>query len=328
MKSKTYVMSGDFGKFNSKLIGRDIEASIEDLNRVIFRTNVHDLTEGSMDVEGNSFKVVYDNKEYIVGEIAQQNYIGSSKTNLIHKLSCYTAITKFLDPNTKGNIIKIVLACPISILKMQELKEEYKNYIKGDGEINITVDGNEYNFIIDEIMIKAEDSGIVYTNPELFEGKDVLIVGLGGLNQGLSLYRNKVCKIEDRHIEEAGDDELLKLIKDQIIIYNKGNIPSDDDARKALNENGIKKAGSIDPESTKFINQAKLNYFNKVMKNIKKYKIDIDKLDHVVFVGGTTQHIKDIITKDIKHAYIPNDSVWSTADGLYKVAAAKYINKK
>lgn len=60
------------------------------------------------------------------------------------------------------------------------------------------------------------------------------------------------------------------------------------------------------------------------MKNIKKYKINIDRLDKVVFVGGTTLHIKDIIGKELKHSFIPENCQWTTAEGGYKVAVKKY----
>lgn len=47
----------------------------------------------------------------------------------------------------------------------------------------------------------------------------------------------------------------------------------------------------------------------------------------VRFIGGTTQHIKEIIEKKLKHSYIPNKSQLTTVEGLYKVAFKKYSNK-
>ncbi len=53
----------------------------------------------------------------------------------------------------------MALACPLSVLLDAEAKEEYKNYIKGDGEIEITVNGKDYSFTIKDVIIKAEGSG-------------------------------------------------------------------------------------------------------------------------------------------------------------------------
>ena len=173
-------------------------------------------------------------------------------------------------------------------------------------------------------MIKAEGSGIVYLEPELFEGKNTLIVDLGGLNLGGSLYKNKVCKNEDRFIEECGHDRLVENVRYQLIDYRKGNNVTVDEAEKALSDGGLKKSGEIDMESVSYLRKAKENYYKEVMKHIKEHKIDIDLLDKVVFVGGTTQHIKEIISKEIRHAYVPVKSQWSTVEGLYKIAIKKY----
>ena len=324
MTTNEILASADIGKFDSKLIGRDASLTSDDIVRVDLRTNIYDLEDGFMEAEGASYEVKFNDKTYIVGEGAPKDYTGTSKTNMIHKVALYTGITKFLKPDTEGNKVNLVLACPISVLKIQEAKEEFKKFMKGDGEIEITVDGKNYKFTIEDITIKAEGSGVVYLYPEIFKGQDVLVIDLGGLNMGWGLYRNGSCKNEDRNIEECGTDELLKLVKEQASIYDRGNVFNDDDAMKALKDNGIKVAGSIDAKSVPFIEKAKTNYFNEVMKNIKKYKINIDRVDKVVFVGGTTLHIKDIIGREIKHSFIPENCQWTTAEGGYKVAVKKY----
>lgn len=321
---KRYVLSADIGKYETELVGRCLDADKEDIKKVAFRTKMYDLNDGYIDIEGNSHKTEFEGKEYIIGEQGQDKSYDTSKTNLLHKLACYTAITQFLEPNTTDNEINMVLACPLSVLQIQEAKEEYKNFIKGNGKIDITVDGKKYNFEIKEIMIKAEGSGIVYLDPQLFNEQTTLIVDLGGLNMGGSLYKNKVCKKEDRFIEECGTDRLVELVREQISIYRKGNLVDVETAEKALKDGGLKKAGALDPKSIEFILRAKENYFKEVMKYIKEHKIDVDILDRIVFVGGTTQHIKDIISKEINHSYIPSNSQWSTVEGLYKVAFKKY----
>ena len=60
------------------------------------------------------------------------------------------------------------------------------------------------------------------------------------------------------------------------------------------------------------------------MKIIKEHKVDVDQLDRVIFVGGTTEHIKENISKNLEHAYIPSNPQLSTVEGLYKVAFKKY----
>lgn len=322
---KKYIFSADIGKYETELIGRDLEGTKDDIKKVSLRTKMYDLDNGYVDVEGDdSFKVEFNGKSYIIGEQGQDKSYDTSKTNILHQLSCYTAITEYLEPNTKDNKISMVLACPLSVLRTPTDKEEYKSFIKGDGEINITINGDNYSFEIEDIMIKAEGSGIVFLEPKRFESKDVLVVDLGGLNLGASLYRNKSCKSDDRFIEECGTDRLIELVRTQLVSYRKGNNVDVDTAEKALRDGGLKKAGELDEESTNYLNKAKFKYFKEVMEHIKAHKINIDHLDEIIFVGGTTQHIKTIINKEIKHSYIPDNSQWTTVEGLYKVAIKKY----
>lgn len=322
---KNYVLTSDIGKYETNVIGRDLEGTKDDIKRVHLRTKMYDLDNGYVDVEGdNSHKIIFDGKTYIVGEQGQDKSYDTSKTNILHKLACYTSVTEYLEPGTKDNKIFMVLACPLSVLRTPIAKEEYKSFIKGDGVIDIIVDGKEYSFEIEEITIKAEGSGIVYLEPKRFESKDVLVVDLGGLNQGGSLYRNKSCKSDDRFIEECGTERLIELVRTQLIEYKKGNNVDSDTAEKVLKDGGLKKSGVLDEESVVYLNKAKNSYFNEVMTNIKAHKINIEHLDEVIFVGGTTQHIKNIITKEIKHSYIPENSQWTTVEGLYKIAIKKY----
>lgn len=321
---KKIILSADIGKYETELTGRDIDLTSDDRKVVRFRTKMYDLADGDIDVEGNSHLVEFNKKKYIVGEQGQEKSEDTSKTEFLHQLACYTAITQFLEPGTKDNEIYMVLACPMSVLLIKEAKEEYKNFIKGDGVIKITVDGNNYEFEIKDITIKAEGSGILYLEPNLFKDQTVAIVDLGGLNMGMSLYVNMVCKKDDRFIEECGTDRLIEITREKLSVYKNGNLVKRDIAEKALKEGGLKKAGKLDTESVEYIKKTKEEYYKEVMKIIKEHKVDVDQLDRVIFVGGTTEHIKENISKNLEHAYIPSNPQLSTVEGLYKVAFKKY----
>lgn len=116
-------------------------------------------------------------------------------------------------------------------------------------------------------------------------------------------------------------------MREQISIYKNGNLISHEVAEKALNDGGTKKGGEIDKDSCEYIQKAKEKYFEEVLGFIKTHKYNIDDYDELIFVGGTTQHIKEIIEKKLKHSYIPNKSQLTTVEGLYKVAFKKYSNK-
>lgn len=319
-----YVLSGDFGKYETEVLGRNLNGNTEDVKLVRFRTKMYNLEDGFIEVEGNSHLVEMDGKQFIIGEQGQDKSNNTSKTSELHQLACYTAITQFLEPGSKENEIYMVLACPLSVLMIQEAKEEYKKFLKGNGPIKISVDNKDYEFEIKDIMIKAEGSGILYLEPERFVNKTVGLIDLGGLNMGFSLYSNKVCKKEDRFIEECGTDRLLEIVREQLSIYKKGNLVNEEIAEKALEEGGMKKAGKLDAPSKEFIQKAKNLYLNEVLKHVENHKFNIDDLDEIIFVGGTSQHIKDDVNANINHSYVPEKSQLCTVEGLYKVAYNKY----
>lgn len=324
------IISLDVGKFDTKAVGKVIDESAEEIKKICFRTKKYDLKNGFIDVEGeNSYKVVYDGNEYIIGEQGEDKSYDTSKTNLLHKVSAYTAITQFLEPSINGknenkNEIYMVLACPLSVLQIQEKKEEYKEFIKDNVAINIEVNDQHYTFEIKDITIKAEGSGILYLEQDLFKNKNMAIIDLGGLNMGFSLYRNGSCKKEDRFIEECGANELTELVREQLVIYKGGNLVSYDQTEQALEKGYLAKMGSVDTESVQYINMGKEKYYKKVMSYIKAHGYKLEELDGVVFVGGTSQKIKEIISKELEHSYIPSNAQLSTVEGLYKVAFVKY----
>ena len=325
---KEYLISGDFGKDTSKLLGKEKSEGSDSIRKVSFKTKMYDLGKGDIETEGNSHKIELDGKKYIVGDQGTRKSYETSKTQLIHKLCCYAGICQYLEPNTKDNHIYMVLACPISVLQSPEAKEEFKEFMKGDGAIKVVVNDKNYEFEIKDIIIKAEGSGILYTDPKLFCEKDVVLFDIGGLNLGINIYRNGVCTKDDRFIEEYGNEMLIKEIQDKLTAYYKGNRIKEDEATKILDDGYALKFGKRDKDSEEYLELAREDYFKTILDIAKRNKITIELYDSIVFVGGTVKRIEDIISREIPNAIIPKDPQWSTVEGLYRVLFAKHGQNK
>ncbi|MCB2300426.1 ParM/StbA family protein [Clostridium tagluense] len=325
---KTVIMVEDAGKYDLKAIGRDAKGDVEDIQRVKFRAKMYDMDKGFAEAEGNSYKIELDGKTSIVGEQGEDGSNETSKTSLLHKLCAYAAITEYLEPNTKDNHIKMVLACPITILKNAEAKEEYKNYIKGNGIIKVKVNDKDYEFEIDDVTIKAEDSGIVYLNPEWFEGKKVALLGFGGLNMNFTLFENSVAVPSSRFSIEYGSNRLIINLADTLSVALKGENVLFSDAEKALNEGVLTSAKKPRPETISVIEKFKIDFVKEVKEELKKRGYNLDLMDEIVAVGGTVSKIesalKDVIRKEIN---IPAEPQWASVEGLYKIAYLKYLKK-
>ncbi|AKA71310.1 ParM/StbA family protein [Clostridium scatologenes] len=322
-----YIMALDAGKYAVKAIGRNSKGLTSDIKKVNIRTKIYELKNGYIDAEGKSYKVVFNGEELIVGEQGETKSYETSKTLFIHKVCTYTAITQFLEPDTKDNKISMVLACPISVLKVEKAKQEYKDFIKSSGIIEINVDDKDYSFEISNVMIKAEGSGIVYLSPHLFKNKKIGVVDFGGLNFTFSLYTDGICMSpsSDRFVEEFGAIKLINYVADDLTGYKRGNIVKFEVAERALNVGYLSNFGQIDKGSQEVIEESKNRFFDEACDQISRHGFRIEELDGLVFIGGTTQKLVEAITKKIPNSFITADPQWSTVEGLYKVAYKKYI---
>lgn len=334
MIKKKYICALDIGKFAVKMIGRDLDNDKDEPVQVTFRTKYDDFKIGDTDeATGNSYKLIYEGEKFLVGDNGVKKSNNTSKTEKLHKLCAYVAISNMLKENNEEqeNEIYMFLACPITTLKNDKLKEEYKSFIANDYKpIEICVNNKNYKFTIKKIVIKAEGSGVIITEPKHFENKKTLVVDIGGLNLTVSTYNNFSCKIDDRFISEKGTNKLLIDIINQISIYRNGNTINEDSALKILEDGGMKSKGEIDENSIVYLDNAKEIFLNDILDTIKSWGIDIDLYDRIVFVGGTSQHLdKQISEKEnLSHAVLIKNSNWTTAEGLYTLAYAKFKDLK
>lgn len=323
-----YVLTLDPGKDSVKATGiykEDEIDSLDEAKKVCFKTRTYDLKNGYIDVQGNSHKVVFGDKELIVGEQGNDRSFNTSKTEFLHQISAYTAITQFLKPNTKDNVIDLGLACPITVLKSEAAKQEYKDLIKGKGPIKITVDDKKYEFTINDILLKAEGSGILYLAPELFKRKKVAVVDFGGLNMTVTVFNNGTCvnPETDRFAEEHGQIALVNLLANELTAYKNGNIVPYNVAEEALDRGYMLKGGKKDAKSIEAINAAKNKFLSIAKTKMDSHGVNIDYLDSVIFIGGTTEYLKEQIA-DIEHSKTTDNSQWATTDGIFKVALKKF----
>lgn len=326
-----YVISLDPGKDTTKVMGTALteDLILESIKPRHFLSRMYDLNNGYIDVEGNdSHKVVFNGEEFIIGKQGGEvRNFDTSKENPLHKLCSYVAITQYLEPESKGNKIYVVLACPITVLSNETAKQSYKNFIKGDGVIKINVDNNNYEFEIVEIMFKAEGSGIRYLMPNLFINKKVGVIDFGGQNMTFTLFTDGSCANpqKDRFAEELGAVQLINYVSDALTDHNKkGNRVHVKVAEEALDRGYGLDYGKKDESTVEYIKNAKVRFFNEACDLIARHAISLRDLDTVICVGGTTQHLDEQITDKLPNSMIAANSQFTNVEGLFKVAIKKY----
>lgn len=315
------IITVDPGKFATKAVtGKTKENS----KKVTFRTKTFKLKDGvDLDVHGRSYKVKFKNETYIIGDQGEEVNYSVNKATINHKLATYTAITQLLG---NGQNIQLVLGCPTSIYKNKEFKDNYKNYVLDNKIIDINVNGKDYTFEIENILVLPEGYGVVFLEPELFKNNRVAVVDLGGLNMNFAIYDNMIPEISTMFTVNLGSNDLeTTLINDLNIRY--GTSLTTSDIQHIIKQGGVKIKGKIDNESVRIIDTTLDQYMIKQIQEAKRNNINLELMD-TVFVGGTSLFLTDKIKEYLPHAIIPENPQWANVMGFHKLGVLKYAREQ
>ncbi|URZ01256.1 acetate and sugar kinases/Hsc70/actin family protein [Clostridium felsineum] len=192
------------------------------------------------------------------------------------------------------------------------------------------VDGNDYEFSINDITLKSEDTGIKYIHPELFDKTTTIVIGFGELNMNVQVFRNGVCvSNDDRFSEDFGAIQLVNYIKEGLTAYKCGNTVKYEDAEEALQNGYLIKDGAIDEKSVQVIKKSKRNFVEEALNIIARHSVHPESMQQIVFVGGTVIPLIDTLKEMFPYSFVPEKEhlQWVTAEGLYKIAVAKYLKR-
>lgn len=314
------LISVDPGKDSTKFIFNDGLG----LQRSMFRTKVQKVENFGVDVEKNTFLVEYNGENYLIGDMVGENKLNFdlTKKSIEHKLAIYVAIAKVLK-NVESNKVKIAIGAPLNIYKNAKLKEEYREYIFNNGHINLKVNKEMINFEIDDVLVLPEAIGPIYTAMAEFKAK-VTIVDIGGLNTNICRFNNLVPDINTMLVANKGGNILKSKIADALterygVIIYKG------DVEEILKDNGIVYLnGKPQNDSKSLIENIMKEHLLDIVNFAKQNELDILSTNgKVVFTGGGSLLLKEIIQKTYSHAKFSNDAQFSNALAFYKVLAIK-----
>ncbi len=311
------LISIDPGKFATKGIALNNNKTFD---KTYFRTKIFKLNNNiDIEAQGKSFNVTLDGDNYIIGDQGEEIDYRVDKANINHKLATYTATTQLLE---NYQAVRLVLGCPTSIYRNKELRNDYKNYIWNNGHVKITVNNKHYSFLIENILILPEGSGIVYTKPELFKDKRVAVIDLGGLNMNFTIYDNLIPQPSSMFTLNHGYAEIeIRLINELNSMY--GVSFTTNDIQNIIRQGGVKVKGVIDPKSSHVIDSIIDQYVLKLIQETKKNNFNLDMMD-VVFIGGTSLLIHDKLLEYLPHSVIVDNAIWANVEGFYKVGLIKY----
>ncbi len=312
------IIGVDAGKFGTKSVSRNEQGSI---SKSVFRTKV-DEESLNLPQSESSFRVKYGSNLYLVGEDAQTVDYDLTKTKLHHKLTAYVAVTRHITPDRTEVVLPI--GCPLSMFKNAGAKEEFKNFIKGDGQVYIEVNNEQFYFTIKDVVPLPESLGVPYKNPTIYKDKLTAVIDIGGLNTNGAIYQGlKPIKETIFTINEGAtilqNKIKNRLISDMSMCFQDYEIPNI--LKNGVYVNGVKsEGGSVIVDS--IIDE----HMNAIVQEMKKNNWNIKGLD-VVVIGGGSILLKDSVLQYVPQATFSETPVWDNAIAFQKVGELLYGQK-
>lgn len=228
-----------------------------------------------------------DDEYYLLGEEASTVSYDSTKEIMLHKLSVYYNVCQHI--KEFGEEVNLVVNMPITHFMDLDQRKSFKEFIIGDQEIDMKIGQKTYYFCINDVLPIAEGTGIIFSQPHLFEDKNVIVCNLGGLNSTcLQVANKKIVRATPPFITNHG-----------------GNI-LEADIRSELNKNGKYNFQQHEIQylfkSTKpYIKDAIAYCSEKALDNIitdmKARNYNVEGCEDIIFEGGTSLRLKEAIEK-------------------------------
>lgn len=328
MDYDTILIAIDTGKDSTKYVYKN-EGTLQ---RGVFRTKVQKIENCGVETEKNTFLVNFNNQQYLIGDMVSESKVSFdlSKKSIEHKLCIYIAIAKALE-NRGNHKIKIAIGAPLSIYKNASLKEDYKNYIMDKGNIDIGINGQNIKFELVDVLILPESIGPIYSNlnsnsnanSNQLRGR-VSVIDIGGLNTNICRFNNLVPDISSMIVCNKGANILKSKIADALS-EKYGIILYSEDVEQILQDNNILYLkGKPQADSKDLIKELMKEHLNDIVNFAKKNELDIfNSNGKVVFSGGGSMLLKEIIQEIFSYSQIATEAQFSNVLAFYKVLSIK-----
>ena len=307
------VIAVDAGKHTTKAMTRVQGEKV----KLDFRTKILQIDNIDLDAQGTTFKVEFGGHTYFVGEQGEIQDYDVSKNSLLHRLCIYTSAGLLMDSKS----VTLVCGCPLSVYANKQLKEKYRESIFDNGYVKIGINGEVKTLYIDKVLIPPESSGILYICPEMFKGKRSAVIDLGGLNLNAGIYNGLSPEVSSLFTKNLGsvelENDIIKQLNSKFAIDIKPN-----EVPFIIENGGITFNSVIHPDSIAIVDGCINAYFQKIIQATRQQGYNLDRLNQVVFVGGTSQLLKDRIHRHFPHAVVPPDSQYTNCTGFLKAGEA------
>lgn len=324
MKEKVFI-SVDSGKYATK-------ALMEFKNKtytLIFRTKMQEVSDFGMEIQGDSYKVGYAGKEYIVGNMVPENRsdYNLSKESLIHKLSIYIAIVQLMKKSSlyfQNVELHLAVNVPINMYKNRKLKESFKEFVENrNKDIYIRINDKTHIFSISDVTICFEGMGLVYTDTKEYSKHSSAIIDIGGLNTTYCIFNGIQPDLNSMVVSPLGINNLKANLEQELVEKYNLNVTAND-IEEIIKKGYFSYMGKSDEKSEEIIKKIKQNHLEKVLNYAKQHGYTFSQ-DKILFSGGGSLLLQKEINSSFPNAKIVINPQFANVKSFLEIIKVKYL---
>lgn len=310
------VIAIDSGKFSTKWYDGKKKGN--------FRTTLKEIDAYDPTLRGAFIE--YKDKKYQVAETNGKVDTEKSKKKIVHRLSILYALSEM--KVAPLHAINLVVGCPSDICKNQDERNEYAEYIKGEGTIEIIINHKLHIFNIANVLVLPESSGVIFReeNYEKYANRLVGVVDIGGLNLQGCMYmecspihdsifalnkgtNNLYAEIKTMLNSKKNEDGSTNNYSDVQILYK----------LKYLNN---KELNGLTDEEIKLIKEKMKNHLlDNAFSEMESLQWNVKGMN-LIFTGGGSELMKSEI-KELGYE-VSEDAIYDNVIGFYEVGVDYY----
>ena len=267
----------------------------------------------------DTYKIQFNNEEYLIGEGAEQQEIDYHKSNnILAKLCVLTAIALL----TKDTKIK----CDIYVtypLDLHTIKNAFSEYLKTNGYIDFVVDGTQKQIWINDCIPLPQGAVAYYSTT--YKSPYVGILDIGGLTvNGCIMYNYNIVK-ESIFTENLGSIVLRNKIKKEL--KGKYGINIRDYEISYILQHGLNIDDKTREESKKIIQKIVDNHVSEIINTMRKNNWNVENTP-IIGIGGGSIDLNTTLKNRIKHFILHEHPIEANALGVLSVGRALNNDKK
>jgi hypothetical protein len=306
-------------KRNSKLVAIDhgfYGTKIKTEDKVLYIRSKYEKSNNTLN-KNNTYHLVYNDTDYIVGEGAEVNSIDYDKTSdELYKIITLAALSMISDSITDYTIM---CSYPLTIFNTN--KDLFSKYIKGESEYNTKLDDINKSFNIIDTTVFPQGVAHAYSHPKHFLNKTSAILDFGSLTINAVILNSFNIVPGTGFTENLGSIILENNIKKNLDMQFCTNIQSYE--LPDIIKYGLKYKGKILPKSQDIINDTIIQHMNNIKKVMKSNNWNVESLD-LVITGGSSITYKNFLEHTFPQAIFSDDSVNDGANGLFYIGKLLY----